>query len=244
VQVIVNADDLGISAEVNEAMIEWARAGIVTSVSAMGAAPCQDPAAAQELHALGVSIGVHCNLSQFEPLTDAVGLQPLLKPDGSFDSVVRSVKPTASLRRAVEIELLAQIEAVRRLGVPISHLDSHHHDHHIPWMMRVYRNLRKTTGIRRVRGPLSNSEIGGARQQFVRARARDAQRYLFGFSTPDQFVDLAYLGRTGIDEVRSMSGVVEVMTHPGAASTGEAEREAGEALRDAPWARLVDYTVV
>ncbi len=243
VRVIINADDLGISEAVNAAIVEWAEAGVVTSVSAMGAAPAQDPGAAQRLDQLGVSIGVHCNLSQFTPLTDPEPLRPLLKADGTFDTVVRSVKPTAPLRAAVERELAAQIAAVADLGVEPSHLDSHHHDHFTMWMMRVYRELRRTCGVSRVRGPLSSSEIGGAVHQFVRLRARDAQRALFGFATPDRFIDLAYLAKVGsIDEVRSMGGIVEVMTHPGAEQAGE--RAAGEALRDAPWAELVNYRVV
>ncbi len=243
VRVIINADDLGISRPVNDAIVEWAEAGIVTSVSAMGAAPCQDPDAARRLDALGVSIGVHCNLSQFTPLTDPAPLQTLLKADGTFDTVVRTVKATSELRAAVERELAAQIAAVAALGIDPSHLDSHHHDHFTVWMMRVYRNLRRSAGISRVRGPLSSSEIGGARQQFVRLRARDVQRHVFGFATPDRFIDLAYLAKVGsIDEVRSMGGTVEVMTHPGADKAGE--RAAGEALRDAPWTELVNYWLV
>lgn len=241
-RVIINADDLGISEAVNRAILEWAEAGIVTSVSAMGAAPNQDPGTAGRLDALGVSIGVHCNLSQFAPLTDPEPLRPLLRADGSFDTVVRTVDATATLRAAVRRELEAQIAAVAALGIEPTHLDSHHHDHFTWWMMRVYRDLRRSTGIGRVRGPLSNDEVGGIAPKFVRARARDVQRHVFGFRTPDRFADLAYLAWHGIDELRSMAGTVEVMTHPGAEAPGE--REAGEQLRDAPWVQLVDYRAI
>jgi predicted glycoside hydrolase/deacetylase ChbG (UPF0249 family) len=239
VRVIINADDLGLNPVVNDAIIEWAEAGIVTSTSAMGAAPSTDADAARRLSELGVSIGVHCNLSQFSPLTDPEPLRPLLTPDGAFAGCVRSVQADGALREAVVQELTAQIAAVAALGVDPDHLDSHHHDHFTLWMMRVYRRLRLITGIERVRSPLSNREIGGRRHQLVRARARDVQRYVFGFRTPDQLCDLAYLGRHGIEELRSMSGTVEVMCHPGAGLHGE--RAAGEALRDAPWVELVDY---
>ena len=236
----VNADDLSMSAEVNPAIADWVEQGIVTSVTAMGNGPAQDKTVAGSLSALGVSIGVHCNLSEFSPLTVSDDLAPLLKPDGSFDAVARRVDATPALRQAVTTELRAQIDAVAALGVTPSHLDSHHHDHFVGWLMRVYRQLRISTGIHRVRSPLSNNEIGGAKAKFVRSRARDAQRYVFGFTTPDQFVDLAYLGKQGtIDELRSMRGIIEVMTHPGHPSDGELE--AGQLLRDADWVDLVDY---
>jgi chitin disaccharide deacetylase len=128
---IVNADDFGMTAGVNRAVVEGHQRGIVTSATAMVNMPGFDEAVllAQENPRLGV--GLHFNITQGEPVADGAKVRSLLNAHGLFTGT-----STALARRSlvgklrteeVVIELRAQLEKALGAGLKLTHLDSHKH---------------------------------------------------------------------------------------------------------------------
>jgi predicted glycoside hydrolase/deacetylase ChbG (UPF0249 family) len=74
-------------------------------------------------------VGVHLNLTEGPPLTQAIAKCPRFVRDAKLATPRRCFYITSDERRAVEIELAAQIQAVLDQGLRPSHLDSHHHVH-------------------------------------------------------------------------------------------------------------------
>jgi hypothetical protein len=73
IAVIVNADDLGMSREVNDAIFELMSRGRISSATILANAPATRDAARRAQAFPRCSFGVHLNLTQFEPLTGGPG---------------------------------------------------------------------------------------------------------------------------------------------------------------------------
>ncbi|HEX7786458.1 MAG TPA: ChbG/HpnK family deacetylase [Methylomirabilota bacterium] len=106
---IVNADDLGMSAEIDRGIFEGFDRGIVTSASLLVDSPHAHEAVHQVRRRADVSLGLHVAFDQ----------------RGRW--LVNMQDP-----RAVQRELDRQLEAfVRLTGGPPTHIDSHHHAHRL-----------------------------------------------------------------------------------------------------------------
>jgi predicted glycoside hydrolase/deacetylase ChbG (UPF0249 family) len=113
---IVNADDFGLSAGVNEGVIEGSERGIVTSASLMVGQPAAAEAAAYARTHSKLAVGLHLDLGEWafragewEPLYEVV---PLDQP------------------AAVAAEVARQLSLFRQLvGSDPTHVDSHQHVH-------------------------------------------------------------------------------------------------------------------
>lgn len=154
---IVNADDFGMSEEVNEAVIRAYREGVLTTTSLMvtGAAFEQAVRLARENPGLGV--GIH--------LVTVVGRSVL--PQSQIGSLVDenrnfSNNPTSAglkyffyprARRELRKELAAQFEEFYSTGLPLSHIDGHLHLHVHPVIFNVALELGEKYGCRRMRVP-------------------------------------------------------------------------------------------
>jgi predicted glycoside hydrolase/deacetylase ChbG (UPF0249 family) len=113
---VVNADDIGLSAGVNDGVLRAHTQGIVTSTSLMVRQPAAAAAAAAlPLHPR-LSVGLHVDLAEWECDGD----------EWSLRYAWTDVADEAAVRR----EVSAQLELFQRLvGHPPSHLDSHQHVH-------------------------------------------------------------------------------------------------------------------
>lgn len=124
--VIINADDVGLSAEVDEGVLEVVRAGRVTSVSIFVNPPFRPPIGA--LKDTPVSIGLHLNLAIGLPLSPS-GLSALRAQDGRFRP--RWFQDDGEFDGdEIRDELMRQLEAFQVLtGTMPTHLDTHKHVH-------------------------------------------------------------------------------------------------------------------
>ena len=242
-QLIVNGDDFGIAPGVNRAIVRAHREGILSSTTmlANGAAFDQAVAAARENPRLGV--GVHLNLTQGPPLSDARTLGALLDGHGEFLGHAEPLYFRMMLGRvaqgAVEQEFRAQIERVRNAGIQPTHLDGHQHVHMWPPVFAVTARLAAEYGLagvrsareRRVdfhglwrrntgfRGTILQQAGVGLGLAFLSVTSRAALAKA-GVATPDYFYGVSatgFLNRGTLEDIlRDVpDGVSELMAHPG-----------------------------
>jgi len=155
-RIIINADDFGLNACVNDAILDLMARRRITSATLISNAPAVENAVRKIPRESHCSFGVHLNLTQFEPLTplkDRGILSICLDEKGHFrgEECLRSTRITSALREAFFKELRLQAEKICSLGVKISHFDSHNHVHTIPALFPVLKRLQEHLGIRKVR---------------------------------------------------------------------------------------------
>ena len=150
--VIVNADDLGMSPEVNQETFDLMDQGLVTSATLIANSPYVEDACQRIPNYGHCSFGVHLDVTEFHPVGHNDKLQPLLNENGEFDcDRVRQVGIDSTLADGIFQEYCDQIEKLASLGVMPSHIDSHHHVHTIPRVFLILKKVQKRFGIRKVR---------------------------------------------------------------------------------------------
>jgi predicted glycoside hydrolase/deacetylase ChbG (UPF0249 family) len=139
---IVNADDFGLSAAVNAGILEAHERGIVTSTSMMVRKPAAGEAATLAAQHASLAIGLHLDLGQWD------------YEEGEWKVAYENCPPDDPA--AVDAECRAQVGAFRDLlGRDPTHLDSHQHAHEHEPAMSVATALAAELGLplrgRRVR---------------------------------------------------------------------------------------------
>jgi predicted glycoside hydrolase/deacetylase ChbG (UPF0249 family) len=248
-RVIINADDLGLSPGVNDAVFGLMSRGRVTSATIMANGPALRDAAARSRQFPRCSFGVHMNLTDLPPLTGNKDLAPLLGDDGSFARKARDVPITPTIADAIRLEWCAQIDRVRSLGVPISHLDSHHHIHtHAP-LFSILKSVQSYSGITRVRTTMNLYDPAdpprGGRTMLLKKRLWDLALRWRPPRARTSRLFTSFLIYHNLLPAVPRAGLVELMTHPGSPNP-EFQRE--ERLLETPWEsrstvpiRLISY---
>ena len=130
VSIVINADDLGKSSNVNRAILESFERGLVTSATIMAnMAGFEEACAMLRARGLEDRVGVHLNVAEGLPLTDPIRRCPRLCPAGRLCLAGTCWRLTPDEAMAIELELATQIEAALKAGIRPSHLDSHLHAH-------------------------------------------------------------------------------------------------------------------
>jgi hopanoid biosynthesis associated protein HpnK len=239
-ELIVNADDFGLTRGINEGIIRAHRDGILTSATLMATGPAFDHAV--ELAKANPKLGIGCHLvltggqavaphDEIASLVDQDGWLP--RTLGKFVVEVSSGRLRTS---EIETELRAQIEKIRGAGIEPTHVDTHKHTHVHPRVMNALGRVAREFGIARVRNPVENlrdswrtarSERVDLLKNMVASLAVHSVAFRFkelsrgyGLRSPDCFLGLAATGRLGpaalcrlIDTVPE--GSTEIMVHPG-----------------------------
>lgn len=133
-QLIVNADDFGISPGVNRGIIEARERGIVTSTSLMTRWPAAVEAAEYSRAHPQFGIGLHIDLGEW------------ICRDGQWE-VLYEVAP-ADDAAAVRGEVRGQLQAFRDLlGRDPDHIDSHQHAHRQEPVLSIAREIASELGV-------------------------------------------------------------------------------------------------
>lgn len=155
IKVIINADDLGYSIEVNQRIEAAIKAGAITSSTIMANGPAFEDAVRIAMQYPKISFGVHLNVIEFAPLTNVGTFRKygMISESGEFIEGAVYVMPeyTAELKQAIYEEFNAQIIKVKQSGVGISHLDSHQHTHTIYDLRNVIMQLMTRHDVNKVR---------------------------------------------------------------------------------------------
>ena len=234
-QLILNADDFGLTKGVDDGIIRAHREGILTSATLMANGDAF--AHAVELAVANPSLGVGCHLvlvggksvaprQEISSLADSDGQLPT-----SLGALVGRVT-TGRIRRAdIERELRAQIEKIQRAGISPTHLDTHKHTHAHPRVLDALGRVAQELGITRIRKPIERLRDSWAGKapigQLVAASAARTVSLKFralsrkyGLRSPKNFLGLASTGGLGAAALRRLidtlpEGQTEIMLHPG-----------------------------
>jgi len=229
----------------------------------------------QRSAAVGLPLGLHLNLSEGSPISDARDVPTLVGSDGMFlgkEAFHRAAASGALRESEVAAEVGAQLSRVRamlrRHGSRPSHADGHQHCHVHPVVARPLAAALALARVPRVRIPaLCSAEERGeafrrglppARRAFYELIASRAarSRALYsraGLVAPACFVGYSTMGAGMADAprvvglVREAAGAaallpagragpfaVELMCHPGMATTADTVEAAEQALATAP----------
>jgi predicted glycoside hydrolase/deacetylase ChbG (UPF0249 family) len=155
---IVNADDFGLSARINEGILLAHRAGIVTATSLMAVGQAFEHAVQCCRAVPALDVGVHLTLVAERPLLPC--RSSLAGDDGRFPAGAGAFLQhwlTGRIRRTdVQAEWSAQIERVLDHGIRVTHLDSHQHVHILPGLADLSLQLAARYNIPFVRVPVED----------------------------------------------------------------------------------------
>lgn len=217
-QVIVNADDFGMSEGVNHAICGALSQGKITSVTILANSACLDEALKSIRHFPQCSFGVHLNLTEFEPLTAGRGAKLLVDESGQMNRHITGLFPRPALMEAIYEEWCAQLALLISRGVDVSHIDSHNHIHTVPFVFPALKAVQKRFGIRKVRitKNIYSSDQPCSRGLAVKKRGFNAAlRRLYPTLTTEGFSEMSTFCREA--HLRPLPyRSVELMVHPGA----------------------------
>lgn len=218
---INNADDLGTSHLVNEAIFELMNEGLVTSATLIANAPAAEEAVARSRDFPRCSFGVHLNLSAFAPLRHSGDLAAIVDRSGCLDGRIHTVVFDARLIAAIEGELVAQVERALDLGLRISHFDSHQHVHVIPRLFLTFKRVQRRFKIRRMRSSINlvpPNESMSAVRALKKAAFHLALTGLYRTRSPQGLGHLrSFIACVDAGRMRRFESL-ELMLHPGAES--------------------------
>jgi chitin disaccharide deacetylase len=152
-KIIVNADDFGMSAETNRAIVEAFENNVISSATLMTNMPGFDEACElAHRHRLLDKIGLHLNLTSGYPLSVPIRQCPRFRNNvGMFRARQTRFRMSKEERLAVETEIATQIKACLDRGLYPTHLDSHHHVH-TEWAIGAAAiTIARRYGIRAIR---------------------------------------------------------------------------------------------
>lgn len=177
---IINADDIGISDAVNEAVKECYLAGVITGTSIMVCGERFLEACTILKNLSETEVGVHLTLTgRFRPaMPDTSTIRSLVSEEGTFVSgyFEFATRYFSGRIRSKEMyrELKQQILKVKEEGLEVTHLDSHEHIHMFPRVLEITTKLAKEFNVPYIRLPLERAVIlekGFTFKDFIRYTA-------------------------------------------------------------------------
>ncbi len=161
IQLIINADDLGLHPQIDQGIFKAHTEGIVTSASLLVTAP-NTAIAVRQANQIQLALGLHfCLTNHLPPAAPPKDIR-WLAPGGRFRGSWAELS-TAWLMQLIPadevvIELRAQIARAKELGAQIDHLDTHQHLHLLPGISKIVDEVARELRLP-VRWPLENPGI-------------------------------------------------------------------------------------
>jgi chitin disaccharide deacetylase len=236
-QVIINADDLGLSSGVNRAVVRAWRDGILTSASLMPSGEAFAEAVEIARENPGLQVGLHLTLVHGKAVLPPAEIPGLVSADGSFtdNPVAAGMRYffLPSLRDQLRREIEAQLRAVTGTGLDISHVDGHVNIHVQPVVFAILAELMPRYGIRSFR--LTRERLQETlRLDPTRPVGKRADAFIFDRLAAHSLPVLDRLGIGYADEVKGLlnsgrmteeyllallecvrDGLTEIYFHPG-----------------------------
>ena len=242
-RLIINADDFGLTAGVNRAIVEAHENGVVTSATLMANGQGFEQAIALAHSRPRLGVGCHVVLVDGAPLLEQTAVRSLLDRGSNssgnphFREGIARFGALALLGRLdeseVEAEGTAQIRKLQAAGITVTHLDSHKHTHLFPRVLRPLLRAAATCGVRAIRNPferIQGSQLAASpglwrrwtEVGILRSLARQFREAVqqAGISTPDGTLAIVATGSLNERLLRLMvenlpDGTWELVCHPG-----------------------------
>lgn len=209
-KLIVNADDFGLSPEINKGIIMAYENGIVSSTTIMSNMEGYAGAVQLARGLPGLGVGVHVNLTSGRPVSFPGDVPGLVDDRGIFVGHfwnTDGVYEKHFTREEVRAEVFAQVEKVLASGLRPTHLDAHHHVHCHDLVQEVMVEAASIYGL-----PVRQVDEK-MKARFTRQDIRTPDRFVPFFGEHSTAKDLALLLKTLAKE--GPGSIVEMMTHPG-----------------------------
>jgi chitin disaccharide deacetylase len=222
VNLVVTADDLGLSPGVTKGILESHRRGIVRSTSLMVTADFSAEAAAQARMEPDLEVGLHIDLVGGWPVSDPAMVRSLVDGEGRFLGLTELTKRLLSGRvraREVATEVRAQAALARSWGILPLAWDSHRHVHLMPPVARVVGRVARDEGVRWVRRARSPRAWAGPKETALRAATFVSALAFRGIPGNRWYVDITSqrprLDAAAVALLAAYGGVGEIGAHPG-----------------------------
>ena len=235
-RLILNADDFGLTAGVNRAVVKLNQRGNLTSATLMARAAATDEAILLASASLGV--GCHVVLLDGIPALPSDKLLCLTHPRtlrfaptlGTFLS--RLILSGHEIEAEIQAEAAAQIALLQSHGLSLTHIDTHKHTHMFPRVLRPVLRAAHAAGIRTVRNPFEPAWsiratprapwLRRLQVRLLRTLEPTFRRIVAeeGFATTDGAIGVLATGTLDTETLTSLlsampDGTWELVTHPG-----------------------------
>ncbi len=208
VKIIINADDFGLNTSCTKAICKAFEEGLITDTTmiANGFAFYEAVKCIKD-YQLQDKIGVHFNITEGKPLTDAISKMPTFTENGVFHGKINRLKKlTEDEKQAVYEELSAQIKRLEQNGVKLTHADSHHHIHTGIFIAPIFVHVCKEHGVNKVR---LHRNIGT-----IPTVKKIAKKVYNKWLKKQAFVTTKYFGSMSDVEADGVLDNLEIMVHP------------------------------
>lgn len=236
-QLIINADDFGLTPGVNRAILELHEASALTSTTLMACSEAFEEAVCGAKTHPRLGIGCHVVLVDGTPILPPEQVSSLVEPaTGRFrptlGAFVRDLQLGRIRDQEIEAEAQAQVHHLQKHGIAVTHVDTHKHTHMFPRVLRPVVRAALGRGVKSIRNPFepdwSLAATPGAplvRRLEVRI-LRSFRKYFLkcvchaGLATTDGAIGVLATGTLDSKTVKSLlqalpEGLWELVCHPG-----------------------------
>lgn len=217
---VINADDLGGYETVNKPIIDLLNKKVISQSTIM-VTFSEYYSEAKKLvfeNNLQDSIGVHLSLTRGRPLTDPIKKTPFVSDKGYLygkylENKIHYFFIKRRIKKAIEIELDAQMKKYTTDGYTLMHFDSHGNIHAYPSLYKVFCRVAKRNGFLSVRLPYNFH----TKNPFLNLlKTKIIKKFKKNFKTT---ILLTYSIKEVL--VKQPTDVFELMTHPGSKEPDE-----------------------
>jgi len=218
-ELIITADDCGLSEGINQATLDLYQQGYVTSASIMSNFPAHRHAFELFRSYPDLDIGAHLTLTDGNPVTDDIpDYSPLINSSqefhNKFNLFSRLLLPSDETMLWIRHELEAQLRRFVTADIQPQHITTHHHFHTIPALRKIVYELALRYKVKWVRAHEFRATIAPY-NVFPDSQTLAGN---FPFEIPSFISPLrSWMGRTVVeyaDRVLALDGTVEIVVHP------------------------------
>ena len=160
-RLIVNADDFGLTAGVDQVVAELANAGALRSTTLMARGADFEGAAALARQTANLHVGCHVTLVDGLPCAEAARIPTLLDHEGKLRSSLLAflvhLQSGGIPEEEIEREATAQIACLQNAGLVVTHVDTHKHTHLFPRVARPLMRAAAACDVRGIRNPFEQA---------------------------------------------------------------------------------------